>query len=320
MKSTAQPEKESVVLSVIIVNYNGLKFLDSCLDSIQRNLSLSHEIIVVDNDSTDGSVEYLRERWPGVITIKSGENLGFAKGNNLGVSSASGTFYLLINNDTEVRESLDPIVGYLEQNQQVGLVGGRLRNPDGTIQPSAGYDHTMGRLWFTWMVPAHLPFLNGWQLFENRPQFYDQTHHEVDWVSGAFMCIRKSIWNEVGGFDPDIFMYVEDEDLCCRIRSLGYNVAFYAGCDTTHFEGGGAKGLSAHALSATVDSYRLLLKKRSGTLYRAITCTGLAAIFMIRACLYRLTGILRSDGVNKNKAKFFFLNAKRLVGFEGKIV
>ena len=318
--SRTHPEKnqyasDSIAVSVIIVNYNGLHFLEKCLDSITGNLGLEYEIIVVDNDSADDSVRYLRESWPGVRVIASKENLGFARGNNLGADAAAGRYFLLVNNDTQVTEALDPIVLYLEDNPQTGIAGGRLRNPDGTVQPSVGYAHTPWRLWFTWLMPEHMPFLSSWQLFENRKEFYQCTHPEVDWVSGAFMCVRADVWRELGGFDPDIFMYVEDEDLCCRSRASGYKVAFYAGCDTTHYEGGGAKGLSGHALAATVDSYRLLLKKRSGRVVRGITCAGLAVIFLIRAALYFVTGVLKSDSVNKNKAKFFFLNAKRVVGF-----
>ncbi|MBU1567459.1 MAG: glycosyltransferase family 2 protein [Proteobacteria bacterium] len=304
---------DEFLLSVVIVNYNGLAFLETCLRALSLNVSCPHEIIIVDNNSSDGSREYLTKVWPDVRLICSPHNSGFARGNNLGAENARGRILLLLNNDTKILEPLQPLFNYLEDHPDTAVVGGRLRNPDGSTQDSVGYDHTPLRILFSWILPRTFTCCSSWQLYEKRPEFYKQNHHDVHWVTGAFLCIRSSIWQELKGFDQDIFMYVEDVDLCRRVRERGGKIAFIAGADTCHFEGGGKKGLSGHALMATIDSYRLLLAKQYGSLIRNLTCVGLSVIFLVRAILYGLSGAIRRDPVNKGKAGFFFKGAQRLV-------
>ena len=302
------------LLSIIIVNYNGRKFLEGCLQSLAAHVSgLPHEIVIVDNNSGDGSREYLSAFWPEVRLIGSPDNLGFAKGNNLGAASARGTFLLLLNNDTQVLGSLQPLLDYLEAHPDTAVVGGRLRNPDGSIQPSVGYDHSPLRLFVSWSLPRTCAWFGSLQLYERNPGFYHGDHQEVDWVSGAFLCIRRCAWQDLGGFDRDIFMYVEDADLCYRVRKRGGKVAYIANADIRHFEGGGQKGKSGHALLATIDSYRLILAKRHGVMIRNATCGGLAVIFLVRAGLYCLAGAMRRDSLSSNKAGFYLRGVKRLL-------
>lgn len=306
------------LLSVIIVNYNGRAFLEACLQSLSRNMSCPRsEIIIVDNNSSDGSREYLLSAWPEVRLISSPDNLGFAKGNNLGAASARGKFLLLLNNDTELLGSLRPLLDYLEDHPDTAVVGGRLRNPDGSIQASVGYDHSPLRLLVSWSLPRTCTRFGSLKLYERQLEFYQYDHQEVDWVSGAFLCIRHHTWLELSGFDRDIFMYVEDADLCYRVRKRGEKVAYVAGADLCHFEGGGQKGKSAHALLTTIDSYRLILAKRHGGLVRDLTCAGLAVIFLVRAGLYFLAGAARHDAVSRNKAGFYLRGVARLLGGKG---
>ncbi|MDP3564343.1 MAG: glycosyltransferase family 2 protein, partial [Methanoregula sp.] len=192
---------EELYLSVIIVNYNGLSFLEACLQALSRNVSCPHEIIVVDNNSSDGSSVYISKVWPDVRLICSPDNLGFAKGNNLGAEYARGRYLLLLNNDTEILEALQPLLDYFEDHPDTAVVGGRLRNPDGSIQASVGHDHAPFRLLFTWMLLRTCAWASSWQIFERRPEFYQHTHREVHWVSGAFLCIRRRTWQELAGFD-----------------------------------------------------------------------------------------------------------------------
>ncbi len=305
--------KGELLLSVIIVNYNGRSFLETCLQALLQKLPFLHEIIIVDNNSSDGSREYLLESWPDVILICSPDNLGFARGNNLGARHARGRILLLLNNDTKVLEPLQPLLDYLERHPDTDIVGGRLRNPDGSIQTSVGYDHSPFRLLLTWMLPHTSTWFIGWQIYERRPQFYQCDHPEVDWVSGAFLCIRRSTWLDISGFDQEIFMYVEDVDLCSRVRKLGKKVAFLADADTCHFEGSGKKGMTGNALMSTIDSYRLVLAKQYGNLTRNLTCAGLALIFLVRSWLYLITGVIHRDPVKTDKAGFYLRGAGRLL-------
>lgn len=135
-----------LLLSVIIVNYNGLSFLGACLKALTRNVSCPYEIIIVDNNSSDDSRKYITKNWPDVRLICSPDNLGFAKGNNLGAECARGKFLLLLNNDTEILQSLQPLFDYFEDHPDTAIVGSRLRNPDGSVQPSVGHDHSPLRL------------------------------------------------------------------------------------------------------------------------------------------------------------------------------
>jgi GT2 family glycosyltransferase len=304
---------DTLLLSVIIVNYNGRSFLEECLRSLYRNLSCPHEIIIVDNNSSDGSREYLSETWPDVQLVCSPDNLGFANGNNFGADQARGRFLLLLNNDTQLLEPLQPLIDYLETHPDTAVVGGRLRNPDGSIQTSVGYDHSPFRLLFTWSLPRTFTFFGSWKIYERRPEFYQYSHDEVHWVSGSFLCIRRRTWKDLSGFDREIFMYVEDADLCYRVRARGEKVAYIAGADTCHFEGGGQKGMSGNALMSTIDSYRLLLKKRHGGLIRNLTCVGLALIFLVRSGLYLLSGLIHHDPVQSSKAGFYLQGAGRLL-------
>ncbi|MBU0663465.1 MAG: glycosyltransferase family 2 protein [Proteobacteria bacterium] len=306
-------EVDEITLSVIIVNYNGQPFLETCLRALSQNLSCRYEIIVVDNNSDDGSQDYLSKTWPGVQLICSPDNLGFARGNNYGAEQARGRFLLLLNNDTKMLEPFQPLLDYLDTHPDTAVVGGRLRNPDGSVQSSVGYEHTPYRILLSWMLPRSCAWFSGWQIHEKRPEFYEQTHQEVDWVSGAFLCIRRRIWKELSGFDRDIFMYCEDSDLCRRVRERGQKVAYVAVGDTCHFEGGGKKGMSGHALFTTCDSYRLLLKKRYGSLIRNLTCAGLSLVFLVRAVLYLLSGTMSHDLSVKTKAGFYLRAAGRLL-------
>jgi len=304
---------DGLIISIIIVNYNGLSCLEACLLALSKNVSCAHEIIVVDNCSSDGSAEYIAEAWPDVQLIRNPDNLGFAKGNNLAAERARGRFFLLLNNDTEILEPLQPLFDYFENHPDTAVVGGRLRNPDGSIQASVGHDHTPLRILFTWMLPRTCFWFSSWQIYERQPEFYLQNQREVHWVSGAFLCIRRRTWQELSGFDRDIFMYTEDADLCYRARKRGEKVAYFAGADTYHFEGSGKKGMSGNALMSTIDSYRLLLTKRYGALICNLTCAGLTLIFLVRAGLYWLVGAMRRDPASSGKAGFYMHGAKRLL-------
>lgn len=308
------PDTDEIQLSVIIVNYNGRSFLETCLSSLCKRLTCRYEIILVDNNSSDDSRRYLQEAWPEVNVVFSPENIGFARGNNLGAEHARGRYLLLLNSDTEMLADGQPLVDYLQDNPDTAVAGGRLLNPDGSIQPSVGYDHTPLRILFSWCLPRTCTLLSSRQLYEKRDEFYRDSHPDVHWVSGAFLCIKRRVWNELAGFDPDIFMYVEDVDLCRRVRERGGKVAYIAAADTCHFEGGGRKGMSGHALLATIDSYRLLLEKRYGNFVRSLTCAVLSLVFLVRSGLYLLSGTVHRDQVNVGKARFYFRGAGRLVG------
>lgn len=219
-----------IELSVIIVNYNGVSFFKKCFESLKDNLyGISFEIIVVDNDSKDDSCNFLRTHFPEVKLIASKENLGFGRGNNLGVENAQGRTILLLNNDTIIQNHLLPVLKTLYKDDETGIVAINMLNGNKNYISAVGRFPTPFRL-------LKISFLN-----DNRPEFkignFGLDLYDVDWVSGSFMLIRKADYEAVNGFDTDYFMYVEDVDLCKKIKNIGKKCVFQSNLSYIHFVG-----------------------------------------------------------------------------------
>lgn len=218
-------------ISLIIVNYNGVNYLESCLNSIRRHLKgLTHEIIMVDNNSKDESIVYIKENYPEVIIIKSKENLGFGKANNLGVSHANGEIILLLNNDTILLNDIKFAVEVLLSKKDYGIVTINM------LDKHKNYISAVGRF------PSPLRLLKISFSKDKRKEFNEgnfnlKQNYLVDWVTGAFMLIRKKDYIALQGFDSDYFMYVEDVDLCKRMSNLGKFCVFVPSLYYIHFVG-----------------------------------------------------------------------------------
>ncbi len=227
-------------VSIIIVNYNGKNITENCLNSIfSLKEKVEKEVIVVDNGSNDGSVEYLKERFPQVFFIENKKNIGFAKGNNLGIKKSRGKYVVLLNNDTEVlNKAFERAYYFMEKNKDVGICGFKLLNPDGSIQYSCRDFPSFETALFNRTSLFT-------RIFPNNPfsQKYLKTHFshdkviEVDWVSGAAMMIRKSTLDEIGLLDEDYFMYSEDVDICYRCWQIGKKVVYYPESKVIHYIG-----------------------------------------------------------------------------------
>ncbi|MFP9097554.1 glycosyltransferase family 2 protein [Flavobacterium sp. RHBU_24] len=221
---------KEITLSVIIVNYNGLPFLKDCFDSIAKQLDgISHEIIVTDNNSADGSCDYIIQHFPDVILIPSSENLGFGKGNNTAVQKASGEYILLLNNDTILQSHLSPALHVLKANSNIGALGINMFNAKGEYLKAGGRFPSVLNLIrlknITWLGPE---FSTG---------VFSKNLYDIDWLTGSFLLMPKRVYEQVGGFDEDYFMYVEDVDLCKKTALAGYRRVFMPGLSYTHFVG-----------------------------------------------------------------------------------
>ncbi len=205
-------------LSIIIVNYNSGRLTLDSLDSIRRHAShLDHEVIVVDNASQDKSPDLIEAHYPEAHLLRMESNLGFGAANNRGAAVARAKYLLLLNNDAILLEnSLTPLIETLQKDPSIGVIGPEIHYPDGRFQISSGPDATI----FNEFVMKHLPFMQQRRI-QNGP---DQ--QSVDWISGAAMMIPAEIYRAVGGFDETFFLYMEDADLCRRIRSMGYRTVF----------------------------------------------------------------------------------------------
>ncbi|MEP7166974.1 MAG: glycosyltransferase family 2 protein [Candidatus Woesebacteria bacterium] len=249
-------------LSIIIVSYNTNNLTIQTIESV--GFDSRHEIIVVDNDSKDGSVKTLKERFGNKIKIiERHDNGGFAKANNEGIKAAKGDYILLLNSDTiVVSGAIDSMVKTLEENPKVGILSCRLLNPDGSYQSQGGGLPTFWNIawWWLWPLPGNVPFVNPYQN-STVIQKEDRPDHIIKrgWVGGTAMMIRKEVIEQIGGLDEKIFMYAEDVDYCIRAHQKGWLIGITPNASITHI--GSASTSSNHALLGEVKGLNYLSKK-----------------------------------------------------------
>jgi GT2 family glycosyltransferase len=239
-------------LAIVIVSYNSRKDLERALRSLTAPPpAVAHELVVVDNASSDGTPAYVRERWPKVRLIASERNLGFAQANNLGFRETTGDLVLLLNPDTIVTAAaIDRLVSIIDSRPDVAVVGPRIVDGAGRAELSFGaMISPWAELRQKVLVRGNdrgLPFITA--LVDRMTR---QTRL-VDWVSGACLLIRRTDLDAVGGFDPRFFMYAEDVDLCAAVRGRGRSVLFSADAQVVHLRGQSA----ASAPEKVQDAYR----------------------------------------------------------------
>ena len=218
------PLADLPTVSIIIVNYNGADVILNCLASLYNHLEqLSYEIIVVDNNSQDGSPGCIAQRFPNVILLQQSTNLGFGTANNLGAHYAQGEMLFLLNSDTLLTANILPkLIAKLTQASHVGIVGPQLRNPDGTFQLSVAREIGI------WGEFQTLQQVRRYRAPSARSVLAKLYAHDqrVDIVIGAAMLMRRSLFEQIGGFDETFFMYFEESDLCKRVRDLGYIILY----------------------------------------------------------------------------------------------
>lgn len=211
-------------LSILIVSYNTRAMTLACLDSVVRETQrVAYEIIVVDNASSDGSVEAIAAHPAAPRLISLETNIGFARANNMAATLARGQLVLLLNPDTEVQDgAIDALVDFAGVHPRAKIWGGRTTFADGTLNPSSAWAQMS-----VWGLVCRATGLTGlWpQSPICNPEAYGgwlrDTERDVDIVSGCFLLIERHLWQQLGGFDADYFMYGEDADLCLRAKALG---------------------------------------------------------------------------------------------------
>ena len=247
-------------LSIIIVSWNAKMFLRNCLQSIFESVnSVNYEILVVDNDSSDGSPDMVKNEFPHVKLICNGDNLGFAKANNIGIKQSSGRYLCLINSDIIVHKyCLYPMMVYMDQNPEIGMLGPKVLNPDHTLQYNyrkfPTYWNTLCRaLALDTLFPKSRLF--GSRLYS---LIAIDSPCSLDVLFGCFWMVRRKALDEVGLLDEQFFMYSEDIDLCKRFGETGWEVVYFPDAEAIHYGGGSSS-------NAPIDLYIEL--KRSSLLY-----------------------------------------------------
>ena len=229
-------------LSVIIVNYNTRNLLKKCLESIYvEKGKLSIEVLVVDNHSTDGSARMIKEKFPEVKLIENRENRGFAAAVNQGLEKGMGKYLLLLNPDTVVvNKTLELMVKFLDENPEVGIVGPKLLNPDGSLQPSCRSfpNPIKDFILFCEILPL-LPRTRKHHRFIS--EIWSHSYQsEVDYLIGACFMFRRQVIEDIGLMDDSFFVYSEEKDYCYRLRD-SWKVVFLPEARVIHYGGQSSK-------------------------------------------------------------------------------
>lgn len=225
--------------SIVILCWNDQKVIRDCIQSIYAGTyRIDFEIIVSDNGSTDGSVEAIRGAYPNVTILENQTNLGFARGNNAGIRVASGEYVLILNPDTIIHPgALDRWIAYADSKQQAGAFGCRVLNPDGTYQGSARPFPTVWRYWIAALYLRPLAHLSGFFVSDAYTGWDGDTERSIDWQSGCCLLFRRSVLQQLGGFDEQFFYHYEEVDLCRRCWNAGYPILFNPTVEITHLGG-----------------------------------------------------------------------------------
>ena len=295
-------------ISVIIVNYNSLNYLQNCLTSLVKfTLDVKYEIIVVDNNSTEGKVEDVTLKFENVILIKNPTNKGFGAANNRGLAIAKGKYILFLNNDTIFLEnSIKKIFDFIESTNNPPIVGAKILNEDRSLQHSV-YDFPSLRNVFNSNFFLYALFPKS--KFFNKYHFMNKKINEiteVDVVSGAFLFAEKEKIKEINGFDERFFFYNEETDLCFRFRKNGGKVFYFPITSIIHLKGGTAKVSSWFAQkNQSISTIMFFQKHFKGYKYILSVFFHYLGIF-IRIPVFLLVGLVT---LNKNliKRSYYYL-------------
>ena len=285
-------------VSIIIVSFNTADLLADCLQSLHDDTDSEHwQIIVADNASADGSVAMVRERFPSVHVVALDRNYGFAAANSRGAEVAGGRILLFLNSDTVVPPgAIGEIEGFLDATPDAAVVGARLLSPDGSLQLSArsfpGPLNTfllysgLSRL-LPGVRPFGAPYLS----------YLDHTQvHDVDYIDGACLMMRRETFDRLGGWCEDYFLYAEDADLCFRARQIGGRVVYYGPRHITHVGGASAAQVAVRStLEAHRSTFLFILRHRGRAAFwttRLLTVLGVLPRLVATVVAYPFSALL----------------------------
>lgn len=301
----------TIELSIVIVNWNVRDLLRDCLRSIDAGRGpLRVEVIVIDSASADGSGEMVLEEFPWVKLMACAENVGFPRGNNIGLAKAVGECLLLLNPDTVVvADALPVMVEYLRSNPDIGALGPQLLNPDGSVQSSRRRFPTtrtafVESTWLEWMAPGLLRRYYALDL-------PDDATADVDWLTGACIMVPRKVYEDIGGMDEAYFMYSEELDWCRRIKESGWRVVYYPEAQVIHHVG---KSSEQAVTARHINFQRAKLRyfrKFHGPLTAAVLRVFLLAIYLWQLSLEGVKGILGSNPTLRRQRVRAYLDVLR---------
>lgn len=296
-------------VSIIIINYNTLELTKNTINSVvEKTKDINYEIILVDNASTDGSVEYFEKNYKDkIIFLKNEENLGFGRANNKGIEVAKGKYTFLLNSDTLlINNAIKILFDYMEFNSEVGVCGGNLY--DGELNPVHSYLKK---------IPSIKTEINYFfnilgkivkKIFKKRDDFnYSESVREVGYITGADMMIRKNILEKVGIFDEIFFMYSEEAELTYRIKQARYKIMSVPKARIVHLEGKSTKFKE--------NRYHMYLESKYKYYYKIYGIKSCKNFYLISQLGYLLRGI---STFNKDYFKILKINFKEYKKFQEK--
>jgi N-acetylglucosaminyl-diphospho-decaprenol L-rhamnosyltransferase len=276
-------------LSVIILTYNVCEFARQCVHSLLSDAVASRhttEIIVVDNGSTDDTAPVLRAEFPAIRLIVNKENLGCARGNNVGLAAATGRYLFKLDSDTRVCPgALDALIDFMDAHPEAGACGPQLLNEDGSLQPSG---RPLPSPWSVFIGMTRIYRLWKRDFYLQPGRDYNQVKQVSD-LSGAALLVRKEVYDQCGGFDPNLFLYYEDVDWCKRIHEAGYALYYVPHSKVVHTWQRITRVIPDLAYRSSQESLRYYISKHHGSLAHFFIQLMLCAkeIALIAACTMR---------------------------------
>jgi len=287
-------------LSVILVSFNDWLHLEKCLQSLKTFLPEDDlEIVVVDNNSSDGSPDLVKKRFPNVKLLCASENLGFARASNLGISASAGEYVLFLNSDTIANvQSLTVLLDEMKRNPSIGAVGPALLSGQETYQVSFGK-----------RVDFFSEFIQKgfFNLYYAKKLRSDQKVREVGWLSAACLLVRRKALEEAGCFDENYFLYFEDIDLCYRIRHEGWTLRFCPQAQIIHIGGTSTSVVKNSSRYHYRKSQIYFYRKHNSRLFQ-----GLLRIYLWVNFFFSFPSIRGREGKDFGRKKFL-----RLLGKQG---
>lgn len=296
-----------MVLSIVIVNWNAKQHLKNCLDSLIPALSgIENEIIVVDNASEDGSVEFIRSSYANLTLICNKQNLGFAKANNIGIRNCSGRAIFLINSDVVVfGNCFKDLISFLDTNCSVGLVGPKILDKNGLLQRSIMEFPTISNNITRAFALDNIPKIKNIFSTYLTPLSAHNRIKQVDIVNGCFIMARRKAIEDVGLLDERFFIYGEDIDWCKRFNDKGWRVLYYPNVSVVHFGGGSSSNAPIkfylEMLKANCQLWRKYYNAKYAKIYLLILIIHHLNRFIGFNIIFLLKPALRSNSIFKIK-------------------
>lgn len=276
------------MISVSIVSYNTRDLLEKTLKRLENQDIKRMEVRVVDNQSSDGSADMVKKKFPKVELIESGKNMGFGAGQNLALKKTGSPLILLLNPDTEFSpDALSKMVKFMDENPECGIAGSKLVDQKGRLVSNGGY-LPFGIPLISWLF--NLDKLGFPSFHMESKDFYEGKN--AGWIGGTFMVIRKEVLEKAGYFDEDYFMYFEDVDLCYRARRKRFKVLYNPGVEVVHYSGASSKD---PRLTQWLGEFRGLLifsYKNTGFLYGVLVRLLVILAVLLRIVFFAIMGKL----------------------------